>query len=130
MPAPVTADQTAVLLIAHGSRRAAANDDLRRLAELLVQQGPYRVVEVSFLELTEPTIAAGGAACAARDVRRVLMLPYFLSAGVHVEQDLAEQQRALQQRFPDVEFVLCAPLGLHPLLLQIVLDRLREAERG
>lgn len=54
------------------------------------------------------------------------MLPYFLSAGVHVVNDLDVQRQQLASLFPDVEFVLCPHLGLHPQMAEIVLARLRE----
>lgn len=116
---------TAVLLIAHGSRRAAANQDLLTLATLVGERGGYPVVEIGYLELTEPSIPQGGRTCVERGAERVLMLPYFLSAGVHVAQDLAEFRQQLAGEFPQVEFVLCPHLGLHPLMVEIVLDRLR-----
>jgi len=122
--------KTAVLLMAHGSRRAAANNDLQTLAELLLQQGLYPVVEVSYLELTEPSIPNGGANCVAKGATRVLMLPYFLSAGVHVANDLREFQQQLTSAHPEVEFVLCPHLGLHPLMVELVLARLAEGAKS
>ncbi len=118
--------QTAVLLIAHGSRRASANEDLVQLAELVIERGPFQIVEVSYLELAEPTIASGGRACVSRGARRVLLLPYFLSAGVHVVTDLENHRQQLASDFPETEFVLCPHLGLHPLMAEIVLARLSE----
>ncbi|MBI1345653.1 cobalamin biosynthesis protein CbiX [bacterium] len=118
--------KTAVLLMAHGSRRAAANNDLQTLADLILQRGLYPIVEVSYLELTEPSIPNGGANCVAKGATRVLMLPYFLSAGVHVANDLREFQQQLTANLPGVEFVLCPHLGLHPLMVELVLARLAE----
>lgn len=120
--------QTAVLLIAHGSRRPEANADLLRVAEQVATQGRYALVETSYLELSPPTIAEGGRKCVHRGANRVLMLPYFLSAGVHVVQDLEAARQELSEEFPQVTFQLCPPLGLHPLMVQIVLDRLQEAQ--
>lgn len=119
-------ENIAVLLIAHGSRRAAANADLLSLATDVARQGGYTIVETAFLELAEPDIPAGGRRCIARGARRVLMLPYFLSAGVHVSSDLEEHRQTLVAEFPGAEFILCPHLGLHPLMTQIVLDRLQE----
>jgi len=116
----------AVLLIAHGSRRPEANADLLQLAEQVTKTGGYTIVEVSYLELTSPTIDEGGRECIRRGAQRVLMLPYFLSAGVHVVQDLETARQTLSKEFPHIEFRLCPPLGLHPLMVQIVLSRLQE----
>lgn len=118
--------RTAVLLIAHGSRRAEANDDLVKLARLVAARGDYQTIEVSYLELTTPTILDGGRRCVEKGATQVLMLPYFLSAGVHVVTDLEEIRQQLAIQFPDVAFVLCPHLGLHPLMADIVLSRLKE----
>lgn len=122
----IESSNTAVLLMAHGSRRAAANHDLQTLADLILQRGLYPIVEVSYLELTEPSIPQGGAKCVAKGATRVLMLPYFLSAGVHVANDLREFQQQLTGAHPGVEFILCPHLGLHPLMVELVLARLTE----
>lgn len=118
--------QTALLLIAHGSRQPEANADLHHVVEGLVRRG-HAVVEASFLELAEPNIEQGGARCVARGAGRVVLLPYFLSAGVHVRRDLTAARELLAARFPGVEFLLAEPLGRHPLLLDVVAERAREA---
>jgi sirohydrochlorin ferrochelatase len=117
---------TALLLIAHGSRQEEANRDLYFLTEQLRARGPYGIVEASFLELAEPDIAAGATQCVANGATEVILLPYFLSAGVHVQRDLSEACRRLAAQFPRVRFRLAEPLGRHPFLTEIVLDRARE----
>jgi sirohydrochlorin ferrochelatase len=119
--------KTALLLIAHGSRNAEANDDLNVLADELRQTGHYALVEVSFLELAEPTIDAAGRRCVAQGANRVILLPYFLSAGVHVRRDLQDHRDRLAKAFPGTDFVLAQPLGRHPLIREIVLQRAQEA---
>jgi len=118
----------AVLLIAHGSRRAAANLDLVKLAEMLRERNLFPVIEISYLELAEPTIPEGAARCVASGANEVLMLPYFLSAGVHVQNDLEQYRTEFSTAYPETRFRLCSHLGLHPLMLEIVLDRLKEAD--
>jgi sirohydrochlorin ferrochelatase len=127
---PSKTDQTAVLLIAHGSRHESANDDLRELAGRLTAAGTYPIVEPCFLELAEPGIAAGGGRCVARGASRVLMIPYFLSAGVHLLRDLTAARDELSRSHPQVEFRLGPPLGPHPLLDQLVAARARDLESG
>jgi sirohydrochlorin ferrochelatase len=118
--------RTVVLLIAHGSRRPEANQDLVELADLITARNEYDFVEVSYLELAPPTIVEGGRRCVEKGATRVLMLPYFLSAGVHVVMDLEANREQLSKEFPQIEFVLCPHLGLHPLMADIVLARLRQ----
>ena len=119
----------ALLLIAHGSRHAEANADLRSAAEELRRRG-HGIVVASFLELAEPGIDEGGARCVGRGAQRVVLQPYFLSSGVHVRRDLAAARDRLAARFPKMEFRLAEPLGRHPLLLDVVMERAREALGG
>ena len=119
-------ETTAVLLIAHGSRRQEANDELLRVADAVRKRDRYQTVEVAYLEIASPTIPEGARRCIEQGACRVLMLPYFLSAGAHVVDDLKRHQRELVSAFPDVSIELCRPLGLHPLLIEVVLQRLDE----
>lgn len=121
----VATPRIAVLLIAHGSRRQAANDDLSQLAAILRGRGLYPIVETAYLELVPPDVPSAAARCAAQGASRVKMLPYFLSAGGHAVDDLEAHRQNLATTFPQIEFELCPPLGVHPLMVEIVLDRLR-----
>jgi sirohydrochlorin ferrochelatase len=119
---------TALLLIAHGSRQPEANADLEHLAQALRQRG-HAIAVASFLELAEPSIEAGGARCVAAGARRVVLVPYFLSAGMHVRRDLTAARDRLAACFPDVEFRLAEPLGPHPLFLDVIEERVKAAVR-
>ena len=125
MPSPST---TAILLIAHGSRRAEANQELVDLAKRLLTDGTYAIVEPSFLELAEPGIVAGGTACVENGANIVLMVPYFLSAGIHIRRDRTEARDELATKFPHISFRLGQPLGPHTLLDNLVRERIRELD--
>ena len=123
---PADQSRTAALLIAHGSRRAEANADLVKLADAVRATSQFGIVEIAYLELAQPDIPAGADACVSRGAQRVLMMPYFLSAGVHVRNDLQKFQQNFREKYPGVEFDVCEPLGLHPKLVEVVIERLRE----
>jgi sirohydrochlorin ferrochelatase len=82
--------QRHLCIIAHGSRRPASNDEVRRLeervAELRLSGGDH--VEVAFLELDEPSIPQGLQRCAGDGAREIIVFPYFLAAGTRVTQDI------------------------------------------
>lgn len=126
----LTREKTAVLLIAHGSRNERANRDLFELAGRLEEGGGYPIVEASFLELAEPGIPGGGARCVERGAELVLMVPYFLSSGVHLNRDLTDAREELQGAYPAVRFVLGGALGPDPLLDDLVVKRINELCTG
>ena len=120
--------RVALQLIAHGSRRAEANADLEHVAAEVRARGRYPVVRVSFLELAEPSIEGGGELCVEAGASDVILLPYFLSPGKHVVEDLTAACDRLAARFPAVRFTLAEPLGRHPLLIDVVEQRALAAE--
>lgn len=86
----MTEKRRALVLVAHGSRRESSNDEVRRVAAQLVEQAGerYEVVLAAFLELAEPLIPDGVQQCLDAGIEEVVVLPYFLSAGRHVVEDI------------------------------------------
>lgn len=119
----------AILLIDHGSRRPEANAQLDELAEALRQRIPERIIAVAHLDVVEPDIAAGIANCAAQGAEEIIVHPYFLSPGLHTTQDIPAQVTSAAERYPKIQVRITEPLGGHTALLDIVLDRVRDADR-
>ena len=113
----------ALLLIAHGSRKAEANADLDYIADGVRARGIFSFVKTAYLELAQPSIPDAAMACVKAGATEVVMMPYFLSGGVHVSDDLEQSRIEFAIQFPDVEFRLAEPLGRHPLLIDIVCER-------
>lgn len=79
----------ALVLVAHGSRRESSNEEVRRVAAQLAEVGgQYERVMAAFLELAEPLIPDGVQQCLDAGMEEVVVLPYFLSAGRHVVEDI------------------------------------------
>jgi sirohydrochlorin ferrochelatase len=79
-----------LVLVAHGSRRASSNEEVRQVAAQLAEKAgaEYEMVLAAFLELAEPLIPAGVQYCLDSGMEEVVVLPYFLSAGRHVVEDI------------------------------------------
>jgi sirohydrochlorin ferrochelatase len=119
--------KTAILLMAHGSRIAEANDAAREIADQVRQMTGYDIVEVSFREQHLPNIQAGIDACVAQGAQRVLLMPYFLFVGAHVQEDLPAEMAEAKRRHPRVEFAMGKHLGAHRKLAEVVVERIAEA---
>ena len=103
----------ALLLIAHGSRRQASNEEIRTLTERLAdhRDHEFSIVEYAFLEIAEPSIADGVTSCVAKGAKAVTVLPYFLSAGRHVATDIPEELQKSQIQHPNVKIKIAPYLG-------------------
>jgi sirohydrochlorin ferrochelatase len=85
------------------------------------------LVEPAHMELAEPTIAQAVARCAAAGAQRVVIAPYFLSRGRHVQQDIPSLAAEAAAANPGVECVVAEPIGIDSLMAQLVENRVQAA---
>ncbi len=71
----------------------------------------FASVSCAFLQFAEPGVAEAIEACVRQGASGILLLPYFLSAGRHVPQDIPEQVRDKRRAHPDVEIEVLPYLG-------------------
>lgn len=124
--------KTAILLMAHGSRIAEANDAVNEIAKMVKNFADYEIVEVAFRENHSPNIQEGIDTCVAQGAQRILLVPYFLYMGAHVREDLPREMEQARQRHPGVEMAMGRHLGVHKRLAKLVIDRIEEtfSEKG
>lgn len=123
-----TSERTAVLLIDHGSRRAAANALLDDVAALVRKRlGPKSIVEPAHMEIADPTIAEGFARCVEQGATRVVVHPFMLAPGRHVTEDLPHLVAEAAARHQGVRFSMAAPLGSHSGVIDAVIERCESA---
>lgn len=115
--------KTALLLVDHGSRRAEANAQLEELARLVSERvGSDVPVRSAHLELALPSIADGFAACVEAGASEVVVVPCLLSPGRHARDDVPRLAAEAAAKH-GVAFRVSEPLGVHPLLAELVLVR-------
>jgi len=119
--------KTAILLMAHGSRIPEANNAARQVATMVQEMTGFEIVEVSFRELHEPNIQSGIDACVARGAGRILLMPYFLFMGAHVQHDLPEEIEEAHKRHPGLIMEMGSHLGVHRKLAEVETERVNEA---
>jgi sirohydrochlorin ferrochelatase len=111
-----------LVLFAHGSTVTSANDAVHSVAAELGRR-TGRLVETAFLECARPTLADAVAALVEHGVTSILVVPYFLTTGIHLKRDLPSLVNALGPRYPNVSIDVAEPLDGHPALLDILVDR-------
>lgn len=116
---------TGLVVVDHGSRRSASNEMHERFVASLPTDG-YVSVQPAHMELAAPAIADAVDACVAAGARRVVVMPYFLLPGRHWDRDIPALCAQAADRHPGVEFLVTAPIGLHPLMREVVADRVAQ----
>jgi sirohydrochlorin ferrochelatase len=119
---------TGFVLFAHGSRIETANQAVREAAAQLAERGNH-LVEPAFLELGQPDLAGAVARLVDRGAARIVVIPYFLTLGTHLQRDLPKLVRDSVRAHQHIEFEVTPPLDGHPALLEILLSRAQEALR-
>ena len=123
-----------LLLIAHGSRVRESNDEVAAVCDKLRAQlrdqlrgrgqSAFEHVDYAFLELASPSIPEGVAQCVKAGASEVLVLPYFLSAGKHIRDDIPSE--IAKCKHPGVVIRVCDYVGdakgMIELLAQLATD--------
>lgn len=111
-----------LLIVAHGSRRAASNEEVKALAQKVAQrlQLPDENVQVAFLELALPSIQTALDQCFNQGCTRVTVLPYFLASGSHVTSDVPREIEAAQEKWPDKTIELLPHIGAAQSMVELI----------
>lgn len=117
---------TGFVLFAHGSRVETANQAVRDVAAQMAAQANY-VVEPAFLELGQPDLAGAVKRLVDAGAGRIVVIPYFLTLGTHLQRDLPKLVRESVAVHRQVGFEVTPPLDGHPALLEVLLSRARGA---
>lgn len=117
----------ALVLVAHGSRRHASNDEVISLAGEIARSmnAEYPIVQAGFLELAEPLIPDAIDRCVQRGATDILIVPYFLSAGRHVHEDIPGEVGKARAMHAGVPMTILPHIGgsvlMRDLIRQLVL---------
>lgn len=113
-----------LLLVAHGSRRQASNSEVTAIAQLLRKrvEGHYRLTECAFLELAEPSIPEGIEKLIEAGSNEIVILPYFLSAGRHIQEDVPGIVHSVQDKYPNIKMTIAPYLGEDDKVVDLLAD--------
>jgi sirohydrochlorin ferrochelatase len=122
-----------LLIMAHGSRREAANDEFRALVAQIAQtlEG-YREVRAIFLELAVPDLAQACAELAGtgEEVTHIDLYPLFFNQGKHVERDIPAQIAQVQQGYPQLSVRQLPYFGSSAQLAGLVVQHIDQVTEG
>ena len=121
--------QTAVVLVGRGASDPDANAEVARTARLLQEGRGIGTVETAFISLADPGVPAGLDRAERLGYARVVVLPWFLFAGVLPDR-IEHQAGAWAAAHPAVEVAVAGLLGAGPALADVVVERWAELDGG
>jgi len=120
---------TAVVLVGRGATDPDANAEVAKTARLLLEGRGIGTVETAFISLAQPSVPAGLDRAARLGYSRVVVLPYFLFAGVLPDR-IVEQAHAWAVANPHVAVLTAGLIGPGERLAELVVERYREIAGG
>jgi len=115
-----------IVIFGHGSSVPSANEAVARVAAEAALAGGFTLSETAFLEVS-PTLREATAKLVQRGAEEILVMPYFLTLGIHLQRDLPRIIEELSTEFGGLRMRVTPPLDGHPALSGIVVDRVKEA---
>jgi sirohydrochlorin ferrochelatase len=119
---------TGVAVFAHGSSVESANEAVRIVARRLASDDAFPMHVTCFLDGGKPDLPTAVEQLLSQGATRILIVPYFLTAGLHLKRDLPDLIRQIQEVHPGLAIEVTPPLDGHPALGEILLDRARRGE--
>ena len=118
-----------LLVVAHGSRRAESNQEVVSLVEGMQaqhhgssEQAGFDHFAAAFLELAEPSIGDAINACVEKGCRQITVLPYFLSAGRHVVEDIPREVALAAKQHSGIDLCVTDHIGAIRAMPRLLLD--------
>jgi sirohydrochlorin cobaltochelatase len=119
-----TSETTGLIIICHGSPLPPANKGFIDLVDRIAARLGMNHVLPAFLALLRPNIQDQIAELVSRGVTRIVLMPYFLFQGRHVDIDIPNILTECQEWFPEVTLELLPTLENDPAVESVVVQRL------
>lgn len=120
--------EPAYIVFAHGSSVESANQAVRDVARQAAQLGGWRVFTAAFLESGKPSLAEAIGELTARGESRFIVVPYFLTTGLHLQRDLPRLIEQIRMTHLGIEIEVTPPLDGHPAMAAALVDRATSAD--
>ena len=117
-----------LLLVAHGSRREESNLEVEALSKKMIKynENDFDEIMPAFLAFASPSIPEAIKKCSEIGASNVTVLPYFLSAGVHINRDIPGEVKDASEGFPNLDITISNYFGsrdeIAELLMKTALD--------
>src|ERR1700730_5472797 len=98
-----------LLLVGHGSRSDAGRQELLQLGDLVADAAPQTMVEVGFLEMTDPPAGVALNRLVGRGAGHIGVVPLMLNTAGHAKSDVPAVVLEGRQRHVNSTFCYARP---------------------
>ncbi|HEV3173975.1 MAG TPA: sirohydrochlorin chelatase [Actinocrinis sp.] len=126
---------TALLIVGHGTRDASGAEEFRRFTGRVGRRAAQRPelgidgVGGGFIELSPPPVKDTVAGLVGEGLRDLIAVPLILLAAGHAKGDIPAALARERARHPGLRTRYARALGPHPVILDLLRERLAESNR-
>lgn len=120
----------ALFLIGHGTRSGTGVDQFRAVAAAVAASRPAITVGSGFIELVEPGLHQGIDDLVGKGATSIVGVPMVLLGAGHLKDDGPVALGEARRRHPGLHTTYARNLGVHPMVLSLVAERVRSATIG
>jgi sirohydrochlorin cobaltochelatase len=111
--------KTTILLVGHGSRLKAGNEEIERFAQIWRDKNTEWTIKLCFIEFADVLLDAGLDNAAAQ-VEQVIVAPLILNAAGHVKMEIPHHIDKARTRHPGVKFIYARHLGANEKIFAVL----------
>ena len=120
---------TMLVVVGRGASDPDANSNVAKIMRMLWEGMGFGWGETAYSGVTFPLVKPALEHAVRLGYRRVVVLPYFLFTGVLVKRIHAHTD-AVAEAHPEIDFVKAGYLNDHPLVIDTMVERVREILEG
>ena len=112
----------AILYVGHGTRSKKGAEEAKQFLQSVMGEVKEPIQEISFLELTEPSIEEGFRSCVEQGATSIAVVPLFLLAAGHMKHDIPDALRSLQKQYPHIAVTITEAFGVQNMILDAMTE--------
>lgn len=117
-------EKRAIIVVGHGSRSKDSIVEFDATVKSFRDRVEGARVEGAYMEIASPNIPTVLKKLVDEGCNSFLLIPYFLFTGIHIKEDIPEIIEELKAQYPDIKLELGKPIGAHPMIVDILVDRM------
>lgn len=115
----------AVVYIGHGNRSPVGRQMYLEFIQNTMEAVQAPITEYCFYERAEPTLTEAIDSCIQKGATSIEVVPVLLLPGKQTSEEMPKDINTFKEKYPEVHFILKNPIGVNPIMFELVLERLR-----
>ncbi len=116
----------ATVLLLHGSKDASWLEPFIELRDMVAAKATGARIAIACLQFGSPTLKETIASLASEGIRKVVVVPVFISTRGHVAKDVPVLIEEARKSFPAIEISESPAIGEFPAVRQAMIDGITE----